>query len=168
MTVHSFKEEPPSLAYVDPSFFINLLIKDSNYHRECKKFSKKLRDKQTFLLVSNLGLDEIWYVILKVKATEEHGDEAINKLREPEVVKKYATEVEEYTAKLKNISKLFFIEITTEQTFQAKNLIKQYGLLPRDAIHLAATRSGIGALITTDRDFNRVKKVDIYTCQPDY
>lgn len=168
MTVHSFKEEPPSLAYVDPSFFINLLIKDSKYHEECKNFSKKLKDKQTILVGSNLGLDEIWYVILKVKATEEHGDEAINELRKPEVVKKYATDVEEYTEKLMNISRLFFIEVTTEQTFQAKDLIKRYGLLPRDAIHLAATLSGIDTLITTDRDFNPVKKIDVYTCQPDY
>lgn len=168
MTVHSFKENPPSLAYVDPSFFINLLIKDSNYHQECKMFSKKLKEKQTVLTVSNLGLDEIWYVILKVMATKEHGDEAMNKLREPEVVKKYATDIDEYTEKLKDISRLFFIEVTTKQTFQAKDMIKKYGMLPRDSIHLAATASGIDNLITTDKDFNRIKEIDVYTCQPDY
>jgi len=168
MTVYPFQEGPPSLAYVDPSFFINLLVKDSKYHQECKEFSKKLKEEETVLILSNLGLDEIWYVILKLEAEKEYGDDAINKLRDPKIVKEYAAEVKDYTERLTNIPRLFFIEITTEQTFQARDLIARYGLLPRDAIHLAATMSGIDNLITTDKDFNRIKKIDVFTCRSNH
>ena len=45
--------------------------------------------------------------------------------------------------------------------------MKQYGLLPRDALHAAATfEIGIGAIITTDADFALVDGLEIHTCNP--
>jgi len=40
--IHGFEEEPPKIAYIDPSFFINLMVKDSRFFVECKNYSQKL------------------------------------------------------------------------------------------------------------------------------
>lgn len=73
MSLLDFNSEPPRVAYVDPSFFLNLLVEDSRYYEECKNFAEKLRERKTILVMSTLGLDEIWYVLLKLLAIKEYG-----------------------------------------------------------------------------------------------
>ncbi len=38
--IHGFDEKPPKIAYVDPSFFINLMVKDSVFFEDCKDYSE--------------------------------------------------------------------------------------------------------------------------------
>lgn len=167
MPVHSFEKEPPKLAYVDPSFFVNLLVEDSKYFKECKKFSKKIQEKETILIASNLGLDEIWYALLKLLAVKNYESEWLNRLREnPELVMEYSHQIEEYTFNLLSLPMLFFLEISVQQTSNALEIMKKEGLFPRDAIHLSVVKSGIGNIITTDSDFARVKEINVYTCNP--
>ncbi len=165
--IFSFKSEPPKVAYIDPSFFLNLLVKDSQYFSECKEFAEKLKERKTILIMSNLGLDEIWYVLLKLLAIKDYGNEKWReKLSDKELVKNYTEKIDEYMANLIEISNLFFVEITTEQTFGALKIMKDYGLLPRDAIHTSIVLSGIENIITTDNDFTKVEMINVYTCNP--
>lgn len=73
--IFSFDSNPPKIAYVDPSYFLNLLIEDSKYFKECRKFSKKLKKSKTILITSNLSLDEIYYTLLKIMASRDYGKE---------------------------------------------------------------------------------------------
>jgi predicted nucleic acid-binding protein len=161
--VFSFRSEPPQVAYVDPSFFLNLFIRDSAYFEECKGFAEKLEERKTVLIMSNLGLDEIWYVLLKLLAVKDHGKGWQRKL-DSSVSKEYIEEVEKYTTNLLEIPNLFFAEVSTRQTFDALGIMKDYGLLPRDAIHSSIVLSGIGSIITTDAGFVKVPKIKVYTC----
>jgi len=47
--IQDFDENPPKIAYVDPSFFINLMVKDSLFFGDCKDYSKKLKGSKTVL-----------------------------------------------------------------------------------------------------------------------
>jgi predicted nucleic acid-binding protein len=168
-SIFSFESIPPDIAYVDPSFFINLIVKDSNYHSACKSFSLRLKAKGTILLLSNLGLDEIWFIILKLQAVKERGlKNWLNFLKDnPKKVIEYSKEISKITTFILDIPNVFLIEITTNQTLRAISLIHKYGLLPRDAIHAAtAIDSGIDTIITTDPDFCHVKELKTYTCNP--
>ena len=52
--IHGFDEKPPKIAYVDPSFFINLMVKDSLFFEDCRDYSEKLKGGKTVLVMSNI------------------------------------------------------------------------------------------------------------------
>lgn len=165
--IFGFDSLPSSVVYVDPSFFLNILINEAKFHKQCIEYKDRLKKHHTFLFLSNLGLDEIWYVLIKLQAIKEHGLKGwqgyLNKY--PEAVMKYAELLAQTTSIILEIPNLHLIEISTEHTLEALTLIKRYGLLPRDAIHLsAAMLSDIGSLLTTDKAFNAVTEANIYTC----
>lgn len=164
--IHGFEEQPPKIAYVDPNFFINLMVKDSVFFEECKKYSEKLKESKTVLVMSNLGLDELWYVLLKLLAMRDYEKNWQKILKtKPEIVKKYSEDIEKYTLALLEIPNLLLAEVSVDQTLLSLTLMKKYGLFPRDAIHAAvAIVSGIDNIITTDSDFIRIEELEVYTC----
>lgn len=117
--------------------------------------------------MSNLGLDEIWYALLKALAIRDHDQEWADKLREPEAIKGYMDNIDEATNKIMDLPRLFMVEITFERALGAQELMRKYGLLPRDAIHAyACLASGVKTMVTTDADFTRVEDLTIFTCNP--
>lgn len=168
-TVFSFQEELPRIAYLDPSFLLNVLVAGANYHGECVDFAKRLENAGSILVLSNLGLDEIWFVLLRVQAVEEHGEKGwLSFLKEnPAKIKEYSSRLDEATAQILEIPYLLLVELTADQSLRSLGIMKQYGLLPRDALHAAATfEIGIGAIVTTDADFALVEGLEIHTCNP--
>jgi len=167
--MHSFQDEPPVIAYLDPSFLLNVLIADSTYHGECAAFATRLESARTILVLSNLGLDEIWFVLLRIQAVQEQGERGwLTFLKNnPERVKEYTYRLEETTLQILEIPGLLLVELSASQSLQALSLMEWYGLLPRDALHAAAVfETGIGTIITTDADFARVEGLQVYTCNP--
>ena len=174
--IFSFADPPPEVSYIDPSFFINFLVNSAKFHQQCLDYSAKLKAQQTVLLLSNLGLDEIWFALLKILTIEElrqmgqknpEGQWFHHLKENPHVVQKLAPQLQEYTLIILQIANLAVIEISKDQTLHGLTLIKQYGLLPRDAIHTAAALlSGAGTIITTDHDFAAVTNLQVHTCNP--
>ena len=168
-TVFSFQGDPPEIAYLDPSFLLNVLVAESTYHAECVDFAKRLEDAETILVLSNLGLDEIWFVLLRIQAVEEQGERGwLSFLKgNPAKVMEYTSRLEEATLQILEIPNLLLVELTASQSLRALGVMKRYGLLPRDALHTAATfEMGIGVIITTDADFALVEGLEMYTCNP--
>jgi len=164
-----FRVEPPTIGYLDPSFLVNLILSDGKFHREVKEYSKRLQEKGTLLVLSNLGLDEIWFALLKVFAIRDYGLRGwYGKLKEnPGIIKGYTEDIEKATTKILELPRLFMVEITPEMVLGALELMKSYGLFPRDAIHAyVAIASGINTIITTDADFARVEELTVHTCNP--
>ena len=136
--------------------------------------AEKLGKKRSLLILSSLGLDEIWFALLGILTRIELRNRKLEEKRwfwflkeNPEFVSTLAGELEKKTTFLLEIPFLFLIEISHESTLKSLNIMKQYGLLPRDAIHAtAAMVSGVDTIITTDEDFSRVDKLTIYTCNP--
>jgi predicted nucleic acid-binding protein len=168
-TTFSFQDTPPEIAYLDPSFLLNVLVAESTYHAECVAFATRLEDACTILVLSNLGLDEIWFVLLRIQAVQEQGDRgwlAFLKDR-PDKVKEYTRRLEEATLYILEVPNLLLVELTASQSLQALGLMDRYGLLPRDALHTATVlETGIDTIIATDADFARVEGLKLYTCNP--
>lgn len=168
-TTFSFQDTPPEIAYLDPSFLLNVLVAESTYHAECVAFAAQLEAARTILVLSNLGLDEIWFVLLRIQAIQEQGERGwLAFLKDhPEKVKEYTHRLEEATLQVLELPSLLLVELTASQSLQALSLMDRYGLLPRDALHTAAAlETGIDAIITTDADFARVDGLKLYTCNP--
>lgn len=168
-TTFSFQNTPPEIAYLDPSFLLNVLLEDATYHAQCVAFARRLEEARSILLLSNLGLDEIWFVLLRIQAIQEQGEKgwlAFLK-NNPARVRAYAQQLEEATLQILEIPNLLLIELTATQSLQALGLMNRYGLLPRDALHATAMfQTGIDAIITTDVDFTLVEGLEVYTCNP--
>ncbi len=168
-TILSFHDAPPEIAYLDPAFLLNVLVTESTYHADCVAFAKRLEEAKALLALSNLGLDEVWFILLRLQAVNEHGQKGwLSFLKDnPSKVTAYCQELEKATLQILEIPNLVLIEVITDQSLQALGLISKCGLLPRDAIHAAATLdTGIETIITTDADFAVVPGLRIYTCNP--
>ncbi|MCX8014059.1 MAG: type II toxin-antitoxin system VapC family toxin [Rectinema sp.] len=162
-----FRAPPPAFAYLDPSFLLNVLVSGASYHSECVAYAHRLEAAKTTLVLSNLGLEEIWFVLLRIQATEEHGEKGwLTFLREnPAKVSAYTPRLEEATAQILEIPRLLLVELSASQSLRALALMKRAGLLPRDALHATtALEIGLDAIITTDADFAQVEDLTIYTC----
>ena len=71
MSIFSFDATPPEVAYGDASFFIGVLFKEDQYHDECLQFSKKPEMVNALVVLSSLGVDEIWFAALKLLAIRD-------------------------------------------------------------------------------------------------
>lgn len=166
-TIYSFDADPPEIAYLDPSFLLNILVEDSVYHQECVDFAKRLEKARSILVLSNLGLDEIWFILLKLQAVKEHGKRnwLVFLKENPAKVMEYCQGLEKATAQILEIPNLLLVELTADQSLHALEVMSKYGLLPRDALHTAAAfQAGINAIITTNADFAVVRELKMYTC----
>jgi len=169
-TIFSFQDEVPEIAYLDPSFPFNVLVADASWHTECMAFAQRLEEAGTILVLSNLGLDEVWFVLLRVQAVQEQGARGwLDFLRNnPDRVQAYTRRLEEATLPILEIPNLLLVELPANQSLQALGLMARYGLLPRDALHVAtALQTGLDAIITTDADFGRVDVLRLWTCNPE-
>jgi predicted nucleic acid-binding protein len=158
------------VAYGDASFFIGVLFKEDKYHGECLQFSKKLEMADALVALSPFGLDEIWFAALKLLATRDFGERAWQRAlkNDPDLVKGYVPIIEQTHAELLALPYIVVINVPTQHIFDGLEMMRTYGLFPRDAIHVSVTRlSGITNLITTNRDYARVSEINVYTCNPE-
>jgi predicted nucleic acid-binding protein len=170
MSILSFDATPPEVAYGDASFFIGVLFKEDKYHGECLQFSKKLEMADALVALSPFGLDEIWFAALKLLATRDFGERAWQCAlkNDPDLVKGYVPIIEQTHAELLALPYIVVINVPTQHIFDGLEMMRTYGLFPRDAIHVSVTRlSGITNLITTNRDYARVSEINVYTCNPE-
>ena len=170
MSIFSFDASPPELAYGDASFFIGVQIEKDKYHGECTTFARKLVAVGALVALSPLGLDEIWFAMLKLLATHDFSERTWQQALKthPDLVKRYAVEIEQTHQELLALPYVVVIDVPTPHILGGLNLMKTYGLFPRDAIHASVTSlSGITNLITTNRDYARVPEINVYTCNPE-
>ncbi|MFQ6043999.1 MAG: type II toxin-antitoxin system VapC family toxin [Candidatus Poribacteria bacterium] len=170
MSIFSFDATPPELSYGDPSFFIGALFKEDDYHRECRQFAEKLKAAQSLVALSPLGLDEIWFAVLKLLATRDFSERAWQRAlkNDPDLVKGYVPIIEQTHEELLALPYIVVIDAPTQHVLDGLEVMKSYGLFPRDAIHVSITKlSGITNLITTNRDYARVPEINVYTCNPE-
>jgi predicted nucleic acid-binding protein len=167
MSIESFDASPPDLSYGDSSFFIGVLIEKDKYHGECIQFSRKLEATGALVALSPLGLDEIWFAMLKLMATHDFSERTWQQelKAHPDLVKRYAVDIERTHQELLALPYVVVIAAPTQHVMDGLEVMKTYGLFPRDAIHVSITKlSGITNLIITNRDYARVPEINVYTC----
>jgi predicted nucleic acid-binding protein len=169
MPILDFHHDLPEIAYGDPSFFVALLESGEQFHHECVAFSTRLQAAGSILLLSALGVDEIWFALLRIHASVDYGREAwFRTLKDdPGLMRNYVPFLEQANTTLESLPHLLFVDVTVEQALGSFDVLRLHGLFPRDAIHVSiARRSGVNSLLTTNRDYTRVADLDVYTCNP--
>ena len=168
MSVKSF-DIAPGLAYGDASFFVALLEENEQFHDECMDFSIKLEAAKSVVVLSALGLGEIWYALLRIHGAADYGQkEWFRKLKDDKsALVSYVPFLEQAVSVMKTLPYLLFIDVTIEQTLAGIESIRTDGLFPRDAIHVSIARSSsISNIITTNRDYAKLTDFNVYTCNP--
>jgi len=165
--------EEKETIYIDTAIFVCLFSSDDTLSEECTLFMEDVEKSKIQGITSTLTLNETAFVLLKLKAGELLGTdryyEIITKLRKNtdlirqsyEVVREFL----DYIAHLEHLKALQILEIDRFTIDMAYQLAYKYGLLPRDACHLAIMKNhSLKHIATTDMDF---EKIDIlYVWKP--
>jgi hypothetical protein len=144
--------------YVETNIFLLAALADAKYGPSALRFLERSSGDKIELLTSTLTIDEVSFVALKAKLEEKHGvmrNQVLYLKRNPDVVKALASDVNQIVGNVLSLTTL--VEVSTPDIQQMRLYLKEFGLLPRDAIHLAvAHRLGLAGVASNDSDFDRV------------
>lgn len=159
---------PPTL-YWDASFLVHSIYPGGHWHSECAAFVTRLEESDTLSFISTLALDESWFALLQLQIAADHPDRPFWRVvnSNPKIVANYVTRLEQITNDIYNAPKIRVVTIGSRTPRLALNNMRDFYLLPRDALHLATMRQyKLTHLVTTDADFLPVQNIFIYTCNP--
>lgn len=144
--------------YVEANIFLFTALADAKYGPSALRFLERASTDEIELLTSTLTLDEVSFVALKAKLEEKHAvmrNQVLYLKRNPEVVKALASDINQIVEHVVGLATL--VEVNASDVEQMRQYVKEFGLLPRDAIHLGvAHRLGLTCMASSDSDFDRV------------
>ena len=148
---------PPDKIYLDSNIFIYLILDVEKKADQVQTLLEKITRGRGKALTSKLTLDEVQYAII----TNEFGSGAARKIKQnPELIQDVIDDVETATNLILQIKNLTIAEVPNPDEWAS--VMREYRLLPRDAIHLTSMlKAGIGDIATDDRDFERISKTGI-------
>ncbi|MBI4673119.1 MAG: type II toxin-antitoxin system VapC family toxin [Chloroflexi bacterium] len=167
--VFDFVDPLPPALYWDSSFIINVAHADGRWHGDCVAFGERLERSDTFSYVSTLALDEAWFVLLQLMVEDDYKERSFWRIanNSPSVVAKYVGRLEKITNDIYAASRVRVVSVGSNTPRLALKNMRDFYLLPRDALHLATMRQyKLTHLVTTDADFLPVHDLSIYTCNP--
>lgn len=168
-TILDFAAPLPPLIYWDASFIVNFGHAASPFHSDCSSFAKRLKTSSTFSFVSSLALDETWFALLQVFVQRDYPSRNFWRVYESnhKVIAPYLDELQSFTQELYDDPQIRIIGTRRNSPLEALQNMRQFHLLPRDAMHLAIMRQHqIPAIATLDADFQFVEGIEIFTCNP--
>jgi predicted nucleic acid-binding protein len=167
MTVFDFTAPLPDRLYWDSSFLVNVAFAAAKLHRPCAAYYYRLKETGVSVILSNLALDETWYILLKLEAEQLHRPRSFWEMyrEEAERLRPIFHKLREFTTRLTQLPHVTLVGTEANAYETALEVMEQSFLLPRDAYHWALMQaSGLKAVATTDADFTRIPEVAIYTC----
>lgn len=127
-------------AYIDSNVFIYATTSEEALGDECGKILDMIARGKIKALTSILSFDELCYKVEKLKGFQAAVSFAENFLAMPNMV---------------------FGDANISVIFKALEVIKQYRLAPRDAIHAATAQThNVKLLVSDDKDFGKVKEIE--------
>ncbi len=151
--------------YVETNIFLFAALADAKHGPSALRFLERSSGDEVELLTSTLTIDEVSFVALKVKLEEKHDvtrNQVLYLKRNPEVVRALASDVNQIVENVLGLTTL--VEVGASDVQQMRLYMKEFGLLPRDSIHLAVThRLGLTRMASNDSDFDRVPWLTRYT-----
>ncbi len=167
--VIDFNSALPATLYWDSSFIVNFAHADGQWHSACVEFGARLDNSRTLSYVSTLALDESWFVLLQLMIKDDYPDKSFWRIvnDNPRVILNYIERLEKITDDIYANSRVRVVSVGTHTPRLALNNMRDFFLLPRDALHLATMRQyKLTHLVTTDADFLAVPDISLYTCNP--
>jgi|SRR3989344_527258 len=130
-------------AYIDSNIFIFAVINSEKEGLKARQILRSLPEKNVKIYTSTLTFDEFSYKLLK------------------NIKRKDAIDAISAFFNLKGVT---FIEVSRDIIWEAFELIKNYSLEPRDAIHLACASSrNLKTIISEDKDFDVIKGIERFS-----
>ena len=167
--VFDFASALPQTLYWDASFIVNSAHADARWHKECESFNAHLLQSQTISYVSTLALDESWFTLLQFMINDDYPDKSFWRVvnDDSSVIANYVDRLEKITEDFYANPQIRVVSIGSRAPRGALKNMREFDLLPRDAMHLAAMRQyKIEHIVTTDADFLPVSDISIFTCNP--
>ena len=148
--------------YVDTNIWYMYLRSDSDCLGRIRLFLERVVRGEMEAFVSVPVLDELFYRLLLARVKDATGKNPLDVLREDltGALRVHAGLIEETLRKLMTLPHVNLVGVEAGDFDRMLDNIEAFALLPRDALHVAATqRLGIEAIASDDRDFDRVKGV---------
>lgn len=168
MAVFDFTTPPvPDRLYWDSSFLVNIAFAAAKFHTQCVAYYQRLKDEGVPVLISNLTLDETWYILLKLETEQLHAPQTFWQVyrEEPDRLKPILRKLREFTKRLEQLPHVSFVGTEAGSYQTALKTMERNLLLPRDAYHWSIMQDHeVSIIATTDTDFMRISDVTIYTC----
>lgn len=168
MAVFDFTTPPvPDRLYWDSSFLVNIAFAAAKFHTQCVAYYQRLKDEGVPVLISNLTLDETWYILLKLETEQLHAPQTFWQVyrEEPGRLKPILRKLREFTKRLEQLPHVSFVGTEAGSYQTALKTMERNLLLPRDAYHWSIMQDHeVPIIATTDMDFTRISDVTIYTC----
>ena len=125
--------------YIDTNIFLNSILYSDKKAAQCVKIISKIIEKEIIGITSVLTWDEFVYVVYK------------------NLGKEIAIKEGEKFLKLPN---LYLVSADKNIIMKSQNLIREFNVKPRDAIHAAtAILNNIHEIISDDMDFDNIKEI---------
>ncbi|MBS3099145.1 type II toxin-antitoxin system VapC family toxin [Candidatus Pacearchaeota archaeon] len=125
--------------YVDANIFLNPVLYKDGKAEKCREILRQITGGEIAAVTSFLTWDEFVHVIRKQLGRE------------------IATKEGDKFLKFPNLT---FLKVDENVIFKAQELIAEYNVKPRDAIHAAsALAKGIREIISDDPDFDKIKEL---------
>ena len=125
--------------YLDTNIFVYAAINNDLLGEKCRKILSDISENKIAAYTSSLTWDEVVYAIWKKEGKEK------------------AIEEGKLFLQLPNIS---FFNVTAIIISKAQELIENYSIKPRDAIHIAtAIVNDINQIASDDPDFDKIKEL---------
>jgi len=127
------------MIYLDSNAFIWANLYNDKKAEKVRKLMERIITGNEFSATSTLTFDEVFWIVKK----ERNFDIAM------ESIKAFL-----------EMRNLIFLEVNDTVIWRAYNLMDEYGLDPRDAIHVAcALVNGIHTIVSEDDDLDKVKEI---------
>jgi predicted nucleic acid-binding protein len=167
MSVFDFAAPLPNRLYWDSSFLVNVAFAAAKLHQPCAAYYYRLKESGVPVMLSNLALDETWYILLKLETEQLYPPQSFWTIyrEEAERLRPIFQKLREFTTRLTQLPHVTLVGTEANAYETALTVMERSFLLPRDAYHWALMQAhGLRNIATTDADFTRISEVAIYTC----
>ena len=145
--------------YVDVNVFYMYLRPDPVYLATIRRFLGRMVQEDIEAYTSILTMDELFYRLLLARVKDVYRRNPLDVLREDikGAIAKCGAEIEVALRRLIRLPHLQLAAVLEDDFPQMLTNITAFGLLPRDALHVAVMqRLGLSEIATDDVDFDRV------------
>lgn len=167
MSVFDFASPLPERLYWDSSFILNFSFAAAKFHEPCTTYYARLKEERVPVLLSNLALDETWFILMKLETQQLYHPKSFWEIyrEEPEQLTPVLQKIRDFTTRLTQLRHVTLVGTAADAYKRALQAIESNTLLPRDAYHWSIMQNhDLTAIATTDADFMRLSDSRVYTC----
>jgi len=151
------------VVYIDTNVLYMYLRADPLHLAAIELFLKRVVRGEITACVSLFVVDELYYRLLLALVKEHTGRNPLDVLREdlPGTIVEHGDRITSALRKLLGLPNLTLVDVTAADLDRMLENITRFGLLPRDAAHVALMqRLGITGVASDDMDFDRVAGIE--------